>query len=69
MAYVVKVDNDYIAEGNNYIVQGISYVPITSRITEAKVYNDYNSACRGSNRRGENMRGSKIRIIDLGEYK
>ena len=68
MAYVVKVDNDYIAEGDNYIVQGLSYVPITSRITEAKVYSDYNSACRGSNRKGENMRGSKICVIHLGEY-
>jgi len=38
MSYIVKVGSDYIADGNNYTVQGESFVPFTGRFTDAKKY-------------------------------
>ena len=64
MSYVVKIDNDYIAEGRNYTVQGESFVPITGNFANAKRYNTYKLAERASNRHGENMRGN-IQIIKV----
>lgn len=31
MYYIVRVGSDYIADGNNYTVQGESFVPFTGK--------------------------------------
>lgn len=64
MSYIVRVGSDYIADGNNYTVQGESFVPFTGRFTDAKKYKTYKMAERGAKRRGENMHG-EISIIEI----
>lgn len=63
MSFIVMVDNEYIAEGRNYTVQGESFVPFTGRRVDAKRYKTYKMAEKASRRSGENMRG-KITIIE-----
>ncbi len=62
MNYVVRITennhSDYIAEGRTYQVNGSLYVPLTSRIDEAKKYKSIKSAERASRRSGENIRGT-----------
>lgn len=64
MSYVVRIGNDYIAEGRNYIVQGESFVPFTGRLADARRYKTYQMAVKASGRIGENMSG-KIDIIEV----
>lgn len=68
MSYVVRIDNDYIADGRNYTVQGESFVPFTGRFVDAKRYKTYKMAEKASKRSGENMRG-EIEIIEVLEPK
>ena len=67
MAYVVKVDNEYIAKGRNYIVQGESFVPFTGMLLEAKRYKTYKSAEKDTQRSGANM--AMCREISIVEVK
>lgn len=64
MSYVVRIDNNYIAEGRNYTVQGESFVSFTDRFNEAKRYKTYKMAEKASKRSGGNMHG-KIQIIEV----
>lgn len=69
MAYIVAITEqyhtDYIAEGKTYVENGSVYVPLTSRIQEAKRYKTFALAQRASLRRGENMYGT-IEIKEVG---
>ena len=67
MPYVVKVDNDYIANGKNYIVQGESFVPFTGMFVEAKRYKTYKMAEKATQRSGTNM--AMCREISIVEVK
>ncbi len=68
MAYVVRVDNDYIAEGKNYVVQGESFVPFTGILEEARRYKTYETAKRATKRRGTNMAMCRyIKVIEVDE--
>ena len=60
--YVVKVGNEYIADGKSYVVQGETFVPFTSSFKNARKYKTYNAAKKASQRRGENMWG-EIQIL------
>lgn len=53
--YVVRVGNEYIADGKSYVVQGNLYVPFTSSFKDARKYQTYAAARKASQRRGENM--------------
>ena len=68
MKYVVAISydkhTDYIADGRSYTVQGQIYVPLTSRIDEAKRYTTRASATKAANRSGDNMWGRK-KIIEI----
>ena len=55
MAYVVRVGNEYIADGKSYTVQGALFVPFASSIKHARKYETYAAAKRASQRKGENM--------------
>ena len=68
MTYVVRVDNDYIAEGKNFVVQGESFVPFTGRLEEARRYKTYEMAKRATKRSGENMGMCReIEVIEIDE--
>ncbi len=68
MPYVVKVDNDYIAEGRNYTVQDESFVPFTGMFVEAKRYKTYKMAEKDTKRHGANMAMCRnIRIVEVKE--
>lgn len=68
MAYVVKIiekySTDYIAEGRTYTVNGEHFVPLTSKIKEAKKYKTFALAQRASLRNAENLYGT-IEIIEV----
>lgn len=66
MSFIVMVDNEYIAEGRNYTVQGESFVPFTGRRVDAKRYRTYKMAEKASRRSGENMHGKITIIEDVG---
>lgn len=61
--YIVRVGNDYIADGKPYMVQGEMYVPFTSSFKNARKYKTYNAAKKASQRRGSNMYG-EIEILE-----
>ena len=68
MPYVVRVDNDYIAKGRNYIVQDESFVPFTGMLVEAKRYKTYKSAEKDTKRNGANMTMCReIKIVEVKE--
>lgn len=66
MSYVVRVGNDYITHGLNYIVEGQEYVPVTGRFVDARRYKTRSQAERAAKRRGDNMYG-EIKIIGVSE--
>ncbi len=53
--YVVRVGNEYIADGKSYTVQGETFVPLASSFRHARKYETYAAAKRASQRKGENM--------------
>lgn len=55
--YVVRVGNEYIADGKSYIVQGQMFVPFASSFNHARKYDTYAAAKKASMRKGENMYG------------
>ena len=61
--YVVKVGNEYIADGKPYMVQSEVFVPFTSSFKNARKYKTYAAAKKASQRRGENMWGD-IHILE-----
>lgn len=68
MPYVVRVDNEYIAKGRNYIVQDESFVPFTDMFVEAKRYKTYKSAEKDTKRNGANMAMCReIKIVEVEE--
>lgn len=68
MPYVVQVDNDYIAEGKNYVVQEESFVPFTGWLKEARRYKTYEMAKRATKRSGTNMGMCReIKIVEVEE--
>lgn len=70
MKYIISVTynqhTDYVAEGNNYTINGSTYVPMTGFASEAKRYKTRKLAERASNRKGENMWG-RIEIVEVEE--
>ncbi|MCR5144779.1 MAG: hypothetical protein K6B67_05665 [Lachnospiraceae bacterium] len=71
MKYIIAIDDnlnhtEYVAEGNNYIVNGAIYVPLTGSASEARRYKTRKIAERASERNGENMWG-RVRIIEVEE--
>lgn len=70
MKYIIATNyngnTDYVAEGKNYTVNGLTYVPITRFKSEAKRYKTRKIAERASKRSGENMWGT-IEIVEVEE--
>ena len=71
MKYIIAIDDnlnrtEYVAEGNNYTVNGATYVPLTERPSEARRYKTRKIAERASERNGENMYG-RVRIVEVEE--
>lgn len=71
MKYIIAIDynlnhTEYVAEGNNYNVNGATYVPLTGDASEARRYKTRKIAERASGRDGENMWG-RVRIVEVEE--